>query len=681
MKNLKYFIFTVAILISSSSFAQAVNRNILAVIDGNEIKEIYENMIAKRVEMPLNHLGFTVDYVDISKRLPSDEEMQKYVGIVSWFTDNVLSNAPNYAKWLTRQLNNGKKVMIIDQFGFDYNENMIPTKKSIWDNFFKAFKVKYEPRGATTSSILIDVEYKDPDITEFERKLGKDLNSFSNLQTTDKLAKVYLKLKRKDTGTVCDAVFKSSVGGYILSSYAVYYNSINYQTRWLINPFKYFAAVFDADFPKPDVTTLNGTRMFYSHIDGDGVRSMSLIDKKKNCGQVMYDRVLNKYNLPVSASFVVGDILTTVSKRERDSIVGIMKRTFELPNIQPASHGWAHPFIWEKKDRLIGIKVPGYTYSPEFEIGKSIEYLNKNIVPKGKKVDMFFWTGDCLPDYEALKYVNDHNIMNVNGGDTRFDNEYPSYTYVAPLFRHVNGLLQNYAINSNENVYTNMWSGPYWGYKYIIETFKNTGSPIRLRAIDVYYHIYNAEREPSLNAIIKAYDWALTQEMNPAFLSEYLHVLKGFLSTKFSKISKTAWAVSDNGDLRTIRFDNYTGNIDLEKSKGVIGFNSLQGVTYVHLDNGTISEIHLTPNYPKTPFLIKANGKIENWTKGEEGLSFKIRNMDSLSFQIGGLSKEKKYKVKIGEQISETTTDPNGTLTFRQESLGNKFIWRDVAIF
>ena len=48
----------------------------------------------------------------------------------------------------------------------------------------------------------------------------------------------------------------------------------------------------------------------------------------------------------------------------------------------------------------------------------------------------------------------------MNGGDLRFDSEYSSVAYVAPLARTVGREHQIYSVNSNENTYTNGWTGP-----------------------------------------------------------------------------------------------------------------------------------------------------------------------------------------------------------------------------
>ncbi|MFH1653658.1 MAG: hypothetical protein ABIE74_06345 [Pseudomonadota bacterium] len=664
------------------AFGAPVNRNILAVIDGSEIREDFDNRIFKWAEMPLNYLGFKVDYVDVSKHLPTDQEMTKYFGIISWFTDNQLKGAADYANWLTKQLGKGKKLLILDDFGFDADEKNKPTPEAVMDKFFNAFRISFDGSETTNSPLLIEITYNDPKMTEFERPLKGELTNFENLKVLDKNAKVYLKLKRKDNGIKCDAVFVHSKGGFVLTDYAAYLNPGDYQSRWKINPFIFFKEVFKADFPKPDSTTLNGMRLFYSQIDGDGIRNMSYTDKKTPCGELVFDQLMTKYNLPITASIVVGDILMSVGG-EKERLTSTIKKMFKLPNVEPASHGWAHPYTWRLGDKSsMGMRTTGYKYTPQNEIGNALDYINKNLVPPDKKAKILLWTGDCEPDYGALKYVYDHNIYDLNGGDTRFDDHFPSYTYVAPIFRNVDGLRQHLASASNEIPYTNEWTGPYYGIKFVINTFKNTERPIRLTPVDVYYHFYVMEYQEAIDAIKSAYEWSLTQEIAPVFTSEYVQIANGFLSTNINKLSPTNWLITDNNNLMTIRFDNNKSYVDLAKSQGVLGFLHYQNSLYVHLDNGKKSQVVLTSQRPTRPYLVKANGHVKEFKLNAQSakVAFKLNTVGRVNFTIGGMVKEKEYSIKINNMPFMVKADANGEISILEEILGNKYEWVNVII-
>ncbi|MBU1916566.1 hypothetical protein KKF63_00460 [bacterium] len=662
------------------SFAQSVNRNILAIIDPSESTQNADNVISSYLQFPLEHLGFKVSYYTLSDKLPSDKEMEKYAAIVTWFSDNKMKNARDYVTWITRQITNGKKLLVFDEFGFHLDEDLKVLTKTEIAPFFTAFQASYNEDEYINSPLLIDVVKKDSEIVEFERQLKNDLTNFTKIRVLDENAEIFLQLKRKDKeDMIFDAIFIHSKGGYVASEYTHYLNPIDYQSRWRINPFKFLAKALDADFPKPDVSTINGMRIFYTHIDGDGVRNYSRAYETTFPGDLLYSKFLTKYNIPFSISAVLADIFLA-DKDSQEIIKSIFKKIFALPNVELASHGWSHPLIWEKEGRKMAYKVPGYSYSPDNEITEAVQFMNKELAPENKKVKTFFWTGDCKPDYEALKKAHDLGLYNINGGDTRFDTKYPSYTYIAPLYRQVSDLKQFYASNSNENIYTNAWEGPLYGFHNVIQTFERTETPMRVRPIDVYYHFNSMEYKESIKALKEVYDWVMKQEIAPVFVTEYLAVAAGFLSTKINKLDDQHWLIKDNEALRTMRLDNVTGHVNLIKSKGVMGYFPYQGSLYVHLDNGKQSEIVLTNEKQSQPYLEKANGIIKDWQITTNKISFKIKVMNTISLQFANMGTQQKHHITVKDMTETVKSNNMKSLTFFKILPQNSFVWVPISV-
>ncbi len=114
------------------------------------------------------------------------------------------------------------------------------------------------------------------------------------------------------------------------------------------------------------------------------------------------------------------------------------------------------------------------------------------------------------------------DLYNLNGGETTIRKSHPFISRISPMSRPVGRELQLYAPIMNENVYTNLWRGPYYGFRHVIETFELTDRPRRLKPIDIYYHFYSGEKTASLRALKEVYDWTLEQEILPfLFMSEY----------------------------------------------------------------------------------------------------------------------------------------------------------------
>ena len=68
-------------------------------------------------------------------------------------------------------------------------------------------------------------------------------------------------------------------GGYVSDEYTIFFEPNTDRLRWTVNPFAFFRKAFGEErFPIPDVTTLSGRRMYFSHIDGDGWNNVSEIE-------------------------------------------------------------------------------------------------------------------------------------------------------------------------------------------------------------------------------------------------------------------------------------------------------------------------------------------------------------------------------------------------------------------
>jgi hypothetical protein len=85
---------------------------------------------------------------------------------------------------------------------------------------------------------------------------------------------------------------------------------------------------------------------------------------------------------------------------------------------------------------------------------------------------------------------------------------------------------QTYAPMQNENVYTNNWTGPFYGFERVIETFEMTERPLRLKPVNIYYHTYIASKRASIASLHKVYGWAQEQlrqqQLHPIYTSEYI---------------------------------------------------------------------------------------------------------------------------------------------------------------
>jgi hypothetical protein len=386
----------------------------------------------------------------------------------------------------------------------------------------------------------------------------------------------------------------------------------------------------------PDVTTVSGRRLYFSQIDGDGWNNVSEVEHYREAqtlsSEVIARETIEAYpDLPVSVGLIAGDALPMLGGIPEAARVA--RRLFALPNVEVASHTHSHPYNWsfyENYDRraeeqrvnayrppdqpmreritaallrAAGKEVPPsrfdkyvagsddlprtYLRKPfnlDVEVQGALKF-SEQLAPKGKSAKLYLWSGDATPFEAAVRATRAAGVRNLNGGDSRLDNEYPSVAYVPPIARPVGKERQIYAVNSNENTYTNEWNGPYGGQLMLEYTLANTDRPRRLKGFDLYYHMYSGEKQAALTTVKHFLDIARTSEVTPISASHYAAIADDFFGVTLEQVGFFSWAVSNRGALQTVRFDGAAEfDVDLAASTGVLGANRHEGALYVTLD-------------------------------------------------------------------------------------------------
>lgn len=642
-----------------------IKRTILALHDQKMDKkdwDFFDTNIHLAAEMPLNHLGLKLVHRSVHGPLPSESEMSEVRGILTWFADKyAIKNPEPYCSWLLDQMQNGVKLVILEEFGFINKKTR--TMPKLCRDVFVQLGAEYVGHFSD-NTYFFEYTEKDTSMVEFERKfvLTEEM-TYSLIRPKNSQITVHLKARRIDmTNSDSALVFTSALGGYAHPSYVLYYNDALNKKSWRLNPFAFFAKAFDVEgIPIPDTTTVNGKRLFYSHIDGDGIFNVSHIDKKSYSGETVLTEILKKLPaVPITVSIITGYLDYPEFQSERE--MALYKNIFELPNVEPASHGYTHPLVWREKK--LALKVPKHKYTDKFEIINSTMLL-KQLLAKykiNKNCNLFLWTGDCRPPTEAAKIAQDFGLANLNGGDTRFDKRYDSLAFVYPLgLIKGDGIVQIYASNSNENTYTNLWKGPFYGYQLAIDTFANTGSPKRLKPINVYYHFYSAEQQASLKVLKEVYEKTLAQDIFPVFTGEYSKIARDFYDCQIFKLGD-GHLVKTGGGIKTVRYDNEARNVDLSRSRSVLGFTHWQNSLYVHLDDSVEHSVYLTTSRQNTPHIIDASFWIKNFTRQKEGIEFDKSGWHKSHMKLGGLKVNRTYRIDAKGEEQKVKTNGEGIL-------------------
>jgi hypothetical protein len=611
-------------------FREFVPRRILALYDSDEEPSLPATLIHRNGAVILEYFGFILDYVDVRKPLPAGDLASRYAGIVSWFVDDEMPQPRTYERWLEAQIASGLRVAMLGRPGFD------PTP-----SFLRKLGIVESSRKLVAPIAVLSAAR----MIGFETRPTPQLRGLSNWRAV--AGDVELEL-RDGVGQIVTPVLTGSWGGLAMSPFMI---DVGLEDRihWIIDPFAFISRALDIEpMPVPDATTENGRRLLFIQIDGDAFVSMAEIPGKLFSGQVIMRDFLQRYPFPTTVSIIEGETSRAgVYPQLSEKLESIAKEIFALPNVEPASHGFAHPYDWARAARgdsqaaadskdPVYLPVPGYKYSAAREVGGSLRYINNRLAPPDKPARVFLWTGNALPEADALEEITKGKISNMNGGNGELPNDAPSLSMVTSLGRPVGGMLQIYAQEQNENVYTNEWHGPFYGFRRVIDSFKFTDSPRRLKPIDIYYHFYSGTKLASITALHEVYRYAAAQETVPIYVSEACARIEDYFRVNLARRLDGNWELRSAGDLRTVRLDRRLGWPDLAQSHDVIGVQDIPQGRYVALSGAQTVTLALQPNRPTVPHLISANAPVISWRRDHEIVRFHLKGHVPIDMTIGG---------------------------------------------
>jgi hypothetical protein len=555
----------------------------------------------------------------------------------------------------------------------------------------------------------------------FEAPFSKTKASFMVFDIVSPKLQSYLDVK--ENNIFFSLMTNSPNGGFIAEGYICDFSPSEDRQEWYINIFRFLEDVFDLQgTPRADVTTVAGRRIYFSHIDGDGWLSRTQIEKyRKNpplTPKVILDEIIKPHpELPLTIGPVVAEI--DPKWYGTPESLALAKKIFSYPQIEVATHTVSHPLLWsyfeneksgnikekafakiykekhghdetmsgwfisllKKKKKHYAIseglgedydtpraygKLP---FSLKDEVKGGIDFVN-SLCPDGKKAGILLWSGNCVPFEAAIAATRKIGILNMNGGDGRFDREFPSYTWEPPIGRSVGKERQIYAVCSNENTYTNLWQDHFYGQIYLWQTWYNSGIPRRIKPLNLYYHMYSGERTASLRSLLSNIRYANRCDICPVKASRYASIATSFYSTEFIILGKNKWKLKNFGALNTIRFDHALFKaVDYKASVGVIGERHALGKLYVYLDRSV----------PAPIIALKENKSY--WREPKESCFYLIDSR----VEIWGLKRIKKKQVSFFSQgfgvgRMKWNVPTSGTYVIRMGNWSERIVSRNQQI-
>ncbi len=505
---------------------------------------------------------------------------------------------------------------------------------------------------------------KDAAMTEFEHPLNlKEISAIRKMVSEDPRNRVYLRMASFRIGEF-HPIVTGPWGGIADEDFAYFVPLEEKKPKkaskeaegvfgfWRIDPFRFFSeALGIAGHPKPDVTTLNGSRIFYSHIDGDGFPGISRIDGSSFAAKFVRDEILKKNNLPVTVSVISNDMESRGRPFYSPAYL-LAKSIYALPNVEGAAHTFSHPYSWRGGDLKVvstsPLRLERFPTDLHKQIVYSINYINRFLLkPNGKKLQILLWSGDCRPDERAIALVDRMGVRNMNGGDPVYDAKHPTYSALSGLTRQVGKRTQYHTSSRGDFLFTDGWTKNFGGMREVRDHFARTESPKRVMPINIYHHFYIGDRTAGLEGLQAAYDYVHDNEVAPLFASQYVDIVRDAMSLRIFR-KGGGWQVINSGDLRTIRFDGAARrHVDLKRSRGVIGYTPHQGSLYVSLDDGMTHDIFLADTPSAVPYVEQASHYVDRWKAEKAGVSLEMRGLGRARLVLRNLVSGAAYKVRI----------------------------------
>ena len=602
------------------SSKEPIKREILTLIDESRLDRI-EQAAHLYGALPFEYNGYIESLLNVDEeKLPNMEDMQQYAGVIIWL-DHPYKNPSQLIKWVLALQKRDIKVLFAG-------------------SFFIQDKAVLKKLGITLQESSPNTKYT---INHQDKMMGYEAQpTLANITQHYTLSKGKALFSIADEkGTISTMAAITPWGGYAIGN--AFMLELLGDNLWAINPFEFFTkALRLKTIPVPDTTTKNGKRIFFTHIDGDASMNRVEWNTKLFSEEIIYKEILSKYKIPHSVSIVGAEIDSEgIYPKLAPKLQEITRAIYRLPNVEAATHTFSHPFKWEKiidgnLDPKYRLKVPNYHFSLLTELKGSLDTINYLYLPKGKKkAKTIFWSGDCRPSEAILARVYKDGFLNLNGGDTYISNTHPWLSYIAPAGLQRGDYYQIYTGAENENVFTNEWHGPFWGFKKAVQTFKLTNSPKRLKPIDIYYHFYSGSKRASLNALKYVFDWAVKQNVFPLYASEYIPIAMDYYTISMAQ-ENNSYLVSGTQNLKTLRLEGSQKSCTLKESQNVLGKDSFEKHHYIHLGEKKSALIRLSDSHKKStiPYIISTNAEVQTDGFSNNKLTFKLKSAVPLKLTL-----------------------------------------------
>lgn len=622
-------------------------------------------------QLPLEWLGYELEYHGIAKGVPSGAVLDGCAGII---LDSELELNPSmetrFADWLLEASRRGVKVVVMGAIPFKQTEAR--------GRFMRGFNLKGVERNNVISEIE-EIGKIDPAVANYEAVVAKRGAVFDQVEAPEGAA-IHVSLKARDRqGKVfhSDPVFTTGWGGAILEP-CLCFERPDHLSLLYVNPFEFFfRALAWENRPVPDPATAAGLRIFFSHVDADGFSNLSQVTPGRLSSEIIRDEVFRKYPIPISSSVIVAEVAGLLKGQKPGDdrrLMDVARGIYALPNIEPSSHTYSHPFYWQEADRTAsfydeqGLELKTRNgragIDVEKEVAGSVAFIEEKLLPPGGRVRLIQWSGNCRPGAAALKVARRLGIEDINGGDTVASRQRPGIAQVSPRIMVWGDQFQVMAGIQNEMLYTHGFAGPvYGGYQNVIQTFELTGKPRRLKPVNVYYHFFSGDRVESLRAVQHVYEWCLQQPLHAVTASSYAAMVRDARTTRVWRAEAGEWRMENRGRLASFRLKDEGLTPDMNRCQGVLGYNRQDGFLYVATDGSGKTRLVMSRDPGPHLALESSTAPISFDRLEAKEAAFEVKGWGPARVVLTGVPSAASATVVVNEKKGTAKFDSTGRLT------------------
>ena len=662
--------------------AVEVPRFVLAVFGNDHSNKQYrihfpiDSGVSRFLQMPLEYYGYHTHFLNVwDGHLPAEIDPAYSAVILDRRLTLPRDRENVFADWLIRQKQSGKRILFFGKIPFETDEAR--------ERIVKAFN--FGGSGAQVEGINSVSFLEQTPHTNFEVSNQITPADFLDLRAPAG-SDVWLTLAAvtlKQENIRFQPVFIAPWGGALLDPHITFMRP-DEDEMWKIDPYAFVERFLGPRvFPAPNTTTRDGVRIFFAHIDGDGFRHKTTVQAGRRSGDLLFEKIVERYPFPITCSMIEAEVTAIIEGQDHADLELLTRQArevFRSEKVEAGSHSYSHPYYWLPNDKTQDIYErrnleldPRLKYGEkvdyEREVAGSIGYIERNLLPPGKLVEIMLWSGNCRPGIEALQWCRKQGVENMNGGDTAITRKNPSLTRVFPSVVPWGDEMQVYCAHQNENVYRFRWKGGadpnsvFWsGFVLALDSFQKTETPRRLKPVNIYYHWYSGDNLPSMNALKQLYEWCLTQELHAITAAPFARLARDARVTRVFTLGPDHWLVRNDGFCRTLTLP-WTGKVpDLARSPGLAGWRRAGDRLYLHTTGRRETQVALATNPTPHIYLESSTAELRLHSHTRDQVSFHAKDFRPARVVFAGLPPAQDVNLVINGQRHDFRADGEGKL-------------------